>query len=417
MNLPVEVQKILNKLKENGFMAVVVGGCVRDELMGENPHDYDIATSALPEQVQLIFADERKVEFGLKHGTVTIIYDHIPYEITTFRIDGEYSDHRRPDKVEFTEDLKQDLSRRDFTMNAIAYDGEKLYDYFGGVEDIKNKTIRCVGNPQDRFKEDPLRILRAVRFSSKFGFDIDSATQEAIMNPEIYNLLDMVSRERKSAEFDGIIMGDYSYVMIDWRTIIEKVVPQITTINDWELTVSKMKNKTYEEKLSFLVEDAFSDYDSAELAVKTFCKNMRYSNDVFSHVTKIINCQKEIFCDSSIFARKILQKYSSNIIAQAISCKTEKIKNNSALSQAEKEELYELLDKMIVTISKVRSDESNCYNLEKLKVKGKDLKALGIEGEEIGKWLNILLDLTQTGAVPNIKEMLLNVVKLSIYSS
>ena len=223
MPLPETVLEILQKLKKSGYQAVVVGGCVRDLLMGSTPHDYDIATSALPDQIKEIFANERIVESGIKHGTVTVIINHEAYEITTFRIDGAYSDHRRPDSVEFTDDLQFDLSRRDFTINAMAYDGERLYDYFNGMDDVKNGTIRCVGNPEDRFTEDPLRILRALRFAARFKYSIEENTKRVIKDQRFYHMLQDVSQERKTSEFDQIIMGlGYADILIGYHEVLEQ---------------------------------------------------------------------------------------------------------------------------------------------------------------------------------------------------
>ena len=170
MHLPEYIVYITDKLAEKGHEAFVVGGCVRDYLLGQCPKDYDVTTSALPEQIIECFEGERLLANGLKHGTVTVIRDDIPIEITTYRIDGDYKDHRHPEKVEFTSSLKEDLSRRDFTINAMAYSEKTgIVDYFGGKEDLKNGIIRAVGNPYIRFDEDALRILRALRFSSRFG--------------------------------------------------------------------------------------------------------------------------------------------------------------------------------------------------------------------------------------------------------
>ena len=175
-------REILSTLEEGGYDAYIVGGCVRDMLMKRQFHDYDITTSASPEQVTELFGDKKVIPTGIQHGTVTVISGGIPFEITTFRVDGEYSDSRRPDKVIYTSDLREDLARRDFTMNAIAMDlrGD-IYDPFSGEEDIRRGVIRCVGDPEKRFTEDALRILRAVRFASQLGFSIESKTSEALL--------------------------------------------------------------------------------------------------------------------------------------------------------------------------------------------------------------------------------------------
>ena len=176
-----EAEKIIDTLGSNGYEAYAVGGCVRDSVMGKVPEDWDICTSALPEQTADCFPESHIVETGLKHGTITIVTNHTPVEVTTYRIDGGYTDNRHPDKVEFVRELKEDLSRRDFTINAMAYNCCRgLVDFFGGVSDIERKIVRCVGDADKRFREDSLRIMRALRFASVLGFTIDVETSEAI---------------------------------------------------------------------------------------------------------------------------------------------------------------------------------------------------------------------------------------------
>lgn len=185
IKLPMPVQFILNKLNDNGYEGFIVGGCVRDCLLGIKPHDWDICTSALPEQVMELFKDFKVIPTGIKHGTVSVVFDDKPeniFEITTYRIDGEYKDNRHPETVKFVTDLESDLSRRDFTINAIAYNEVKgIVDPFGGYDDIIGKRIKCVGNPNDRINEDALRIMRAIRFALRFNCDIDSETLIAMV--------------------------------------------------------------------------------------------------------------------------------------------------------------------------------------------------------------------------------------------
>ena len=190
MKLPKDVEYIIDQIELNGYEAYVVGGCVRDTLLGKEPHDYDICTSATPDEMLKIFKDDRVVPTGLKHGTVTIVINGTGYECTTYRIDGDYSDGRRPDNVQFTKDLYEDLKRRDFTINAIAYNPVSgLIDPFNGCSDIKDKIIRCVGSPTDRFNEDALRIMRAIRFSAQLGFDVEEETRKEILNYKQYKKL------------------------------------------------------------------------------------------------------------------------------------------------------------------------------------------------------------------------------------
>ena len=181
INIPDYCRRIMAVLNKNGFEAFLVGGCVRDNLMGIIPHDYDITTNATPDEMLKIFGDFKVIETGLKHGTITVVIDENNVEITTYRIDGEYDDNRHPKEVSFTRNLKDDLKRRDFTVNAMAYNDEQgLVDLFGGKDDLDNKVIRCVGEPDKRFKEDGLRILRAIRFASVLKFSIAEETAKSI---------------------------------------------------------------------------------------------------------------------------------------------------------------------------------------------------------------------------------------------
>ena len=177
INTPKEVNTIIQKLNNSGFEAFIVGGCVRDCIMGNAPHDWDICTSAKPDQTQACFCDYKTIDVGKKHGTIGVVMHGGIYEITTYRVDGEYEDNRHPQSVEFTSNINDDLSRRDFTVNAMAYnEKDGFVDSFGGREDIANKLIKCVGNPTDRFNEDSLRILRGLRFASRFDFEIEANT-------------------------------------------------------------------------------------------------------------------------------------------------------------------------------------------------------------------------------------------------
>lgn len=209
MTYPTEVKKAIDALEDNGYEAYVVGGCLRNILMGKKPNDWDMTTSALPEETLEIFRDKgyHVIETGLKHGTVTVIIDHVPLEITTFRIDGEYNDFRHPSSVTFTRSLHEDLARRDFTVNAMAYSvGRGLTDLYGGEDDLKRKLLRAVGEPAKRFTEDALRILRAFRFSAEHGFVIEEETKKGIIKCRAG--LRSISRERICSELYRMLLGD-----------------------------------------------------------------------------------------------------------------------------------------------------------------------------------------------------------------
>ena len=234
INIPSNVEWILNTLRAHGYEAFAVGGCVRDTMLGRTPGDRDITTSSRPEQVKAVF--RHTVDTGLQHGTVTVLKDHTGYEVTTYRIDGEYEDGRHPKSVEFTAELREDLRRRDFTINAMAYSHETgVVDLFGGMEDLEQGVIRCVGNPVDRFTEDALRILRAIRFSAQLGFEIEEGTRDALalIAPNLKN----VSKERIMTELTKLLLSSHPERM---RLVFETgMSPYIAehfdeAVTDWE---------------------------------------------------------------------------------------------------------------------------------------------------------------------------------------
>ena len=224
IRIPAPAEEIINRLYEHGYEAYVVGGCVRDMLLGREPGDWDITTSALPRQVKEVF--RRTVDTGIQHGTVTVMMGKEGYEVTTYRVDGEYSDGRHPDSVEFTPDLAEDLKRRDFTINAMAYNSRRGFvDEFGGSDDLEKGVIRCVGEPMDRFTEDALRILRAIRFSAQLGFSIEEHTFEAIkvIAPNMVH----VSKERIQVELTKLLLSSHpDYISLVYETGISPFVSE-----------------------------------------------------------------------------------------------------------------------------------------------------------------------------------------------
>ena len=230
MKMNEKAEKIIKMMNDAGEKAYCVGGCVRDILLGKEPHDFDICTSAHPEKTEEILKEFPVIETGIKHGTVTVLVDGEPFEITTWRIDGKYSDNRRPENVTFTPSLEEDLKRRDFTINAMAFDGEEVIDPFGGKEDLKNGIIRAVGDPNERFEEDALRILRALRFASKLGFEIETKT--AVAMREKKELLKEISAERIFSELKLILCGkDATKVLLDFSDIIGQIIPEIKPVS------------------------------------------------------------------------------------------------------------------------------------------------------------------------------------------
>ena len=232
--IPEYITKVLRLLKDGGHEGFLVGGCVRDSLMGKEPHDYDITTSATPDEMKRCFAGEKVIETGVRHGTLTVVSDSNNVEVTTFRVDGEYEDNRHPTQVSFTHRLQDDLSRRDFTVNAMAYSPERgVVDIFDGQKDIERRLIRCVGDPDKRFNEDALRILRALRFSSALDFDIDKNTDESIRKNK--GLLKNISSERMYSELVKIILGNGAErVLLSYPEVIAEILPELSDCMGFE---------------------------------------------------------------------------------------------------------------------------------------------------------------------------------------
>lgn len=262
INMPVGAERIIESLTKHGFEAYAVGGCVRDSLLGYCPKDWDICTSATPEAIKELHS--RTIDTGLKHGTVSVIESDGIYEVTTFRVDGEYSDNRRPDTVEFVTDLKTDLSRRDFTVNAMAYNDEAgVIDYYGGLSDLAERRIKCVGNACDRFDEDALRILRAIRFSSVYGFSIDHDTSEAIHDKAA--LLQNIAGERIRSELcKTIVFGQRAAdVLLEYSDVVSTIIPEIAPCIGFAQNNRFHKYDVYEHMVR-----AMEAYTGHDLSVK-----------------------------------------------------------------------------------------------------------------------------------------------------
>lgn len=413
IDMPSEVEMIIDKLSSEGHEAVIIGGCVRDSIMGIIPHDWDIATSAQPTEIMDIFKNYRLMTAGLKHGTVTVIIGHEPYEITTYRVDGKYSDFRRPDSVSFTSSLAEDILRRDFTINAIAFDGKKIIDLHNGIEDLKSGIIRCVGNPDNRFQEDPLRILRAIRFAARFNFKIEKNTSDAMR--ENKHLLEKISIERKQSEFSKAICANNSSVgclgvLKEYQDILSYVMPQISDIEDWDRTIDTL-NDCHDlcEKLAILIDKAkIIDYNKV---VTVF---MRYPNKVAKSVSNIIDGKKELITFSEGCIKNLLSKYPKDDVIKIIHYKIAKINNcnNDEFKSAAKTVLYDIED----MIERIAADPDNyCFDLKHLEINGNDLKALGIPETEIKHYLRKLLELVMFGLITNKRDELIQAVEISTF--
>ncbi len=387
MQLPNGVKTIIEQLNRHGHRADVVGGSVRDHLLGKTPYDYDITTDATPEEMLVIFRDFRTLPTGLKHGTLTVMVDGEPHEVTTYRRDGDYLDHRHPDTVTFTEKIAEDLSRRDFTVNAMAYNSnDGLTDLFGGREDLKARIIRTVGDPYRRFDEDALRILRAVRFSATLGFEIEKSTATAA--EELAHLLSFVSGERIYTEIKKLIAGASAYrVLHNYPTIIEAALG----INGYTLPDQMRFASSLPEVRFFSLFAGCDDPVSKFITVADRLKMDNAMRDsgvaVLSNLSRVIEgaadvklCLRDIGVDNTLLLShtRALLGYSGT----CIHCHVMGI---------------------------IESGEA--YTTRQLAIGGKELLALGYRGKAVGEMLDFLLTSVINGDLKNERDALLDVAK------
>ena len=439
MNIPQGPDEILNRLTAAGFQAYAVGGCVRDSLLGTVPGDWDICTSALPEETEACFSDLRVVETGLKHGTVTVIFQGVPYEITTFRSDGNYLDHRRPQQVNFVRTLKEDLLRRDFTINAMAVGlDEEIQDPFGGRQDLTDGIIRCVGDPDTRFTEDALRILRGLRFASRLGFSIAPETAAAMERNK--NLLSYVSGERIYKELTGILIGTYAQSVLEqYGGVLAAVLPEIQPSmgflqrnpfhnrDVWQHTLEALGKSRPDPIVRWALllhdlgkPDCFTLDDrgighfyghpqrSMELAEQildrfrgdkktrdTICLLVR-DHDREAPAT-IKNARRWIARYGRDNVRLLLEVKRCDCLAHVDTPKTRARYNNLM-------EMTRLIRECLET--------ERCFSVRDLPVKGGDVMALGVPaGPQVGRILEGLLDDVLDGACPPEREALLERLK------
>lgn len=405
IELPGNVRFILHMLREAGHEAYVVGGCVRDSIMGRKPHDWDICTSAKPEQVIEIFNHYKVIPTGLKHGTVTIMKNDKPYEITTYRVDGEYDDARHPKDVTFTTSLEEDLSRRDFTMNALAYNNNNdLVDLFGGVNDIKNGIVRCVGNPRERFSEDALRIMRALRFATRFGFKIEENTFAAMKEKKL--LLSKISAERINSELTQIIMceaEDVARILYKAEDILFELFPALRENDGSYINNILHSNKIKSVRLALL-------FDFPEEQLKDILTNLRYDNETISSVLNTRKYGQQILkYDSDKYTIEYFLKRIMHDIGYEDTQKA--LFYCIAYSRAKSNEKQELLFTNMLYVVMVINDRNECYKLSQLAVNGNDIKHFGYKGQQIGTVLNYLLDMVMKGVLENNKPTLLKRVE------
>ena len=385
--LPNSVRLIIDRMRENGYRADIVGGCVRDFLLGRTPFDFDITTNALPEITKALFSDFRVIETGIKHGTVTVLIDGEPYEITTYRIDGEYKDNRRPESVSFSAKIEDDLSRRDFTMNAIAYNPyDGMTDRFGGMEDISASVIRAVGNPYLRFDEDALRILRAIRFSSTLGFDIEKKTSDAILD-RCY-LLKNISAERILVEFKKLILGKGAIAVINrYISVINEFMPEINTLT---LHADSFSGLSFSEACAMMF--AASESDGLDAALR----RLRADNEAVASAQAILTAIYNIKGGRALLSDKDLGFFLRDLGPSVM---------RSAIEISYR---LGLVSEDINAQAKEYLATPHPYRISDLDIGGNDLISRGYRGKAIGDKLAQLLDKVISGEIENKRAALLS---------
>lgn len=433
MDMPKNVDIAINLLQSAGFEAYAVGGCVRDSLLGKTPNDWDITTSAKPEDMKSVFADFHCIDTGIKHGTVTVVIDGEPLEITTFRLDGEYEDNRHPKSVTFTSDLGADLGRRDFTVNAMAYSKMTgTVDLFGGENDLKNKIIRCVGDPDRRFNEDALRILRALRFASALDFEIEEKTAQSLLKNRA--LLGNISKERIAKELLKLVCGKGAKrILTDFAPVLFEILPELQPMyknshdnphhcyDIYEHTLIAVESIDPEPTLRF----AMLLHDCGKPAVKKFDENgvahfyghQRISAEISAQILARLKVSNK-FRDEILFLvsnhdrwelyenTEKMPRYLSKFGLDGV-LKLLKVMRADVLAQSP--EYRYRLDQIADAekIAKNLAAQKPCLSLRELQINGRTLMDIGIpQGRKLGAVLAQLLDEVIDGVTKNTQEAL-----------
>jgi len=399
IEMPRDVEWIIGKIREHGFEAFAVGGCVRDTLLNREPGDWDITTSAKPEEVKAIFG--KTVDTGLQHGTVTVLKNRCGYEVTTYRIDGEYHDGRHPESVEFTSNLKEDLKRRDFTINAMAYSHEtEIVDEFGGMEDLENHMIRCVGLAHDRFTEDALRILRAIRFAAQLGFEIEEETYRAIA--DIAPNLKKVSKERIQVEMTKLLLSNYpeKVWMVDATGISPYVTAEFPEVFEGE-SGSWQELKTLPKEKSVRWAGFLRHMEPAK--VRMILKGLKLDNETIDNGKTMVEAAQMPLSPEKAQIRRFLSRMSRYQFDGCLMLK----ELDGASDIAEIRKLWQEIE-----------EAGDCISLKMLAVNGGDLMKAGLkQGKEFGEILSWLLDMVLENPALNEKDRLMEKVMERIASA
>lgn len=433
LTLPRYVADALEKLNNRGFEAYVVGGCVRDTLLGREPNDWDITTDALPKQIIEVFSDHRVIPTGIQHGTVTVLADDIPLEITTYRIDGEYRDNRHPNSVTFTPNLREDLQRRDFTINALAYHPKTgIVDHFSGLADLDNRQIVCVGDPEKRFTEDALRILRALRFSAQFGFSIEKMTAKAIHR--LAPLLRRIAVERAQNELVKLLCGEYvREVMLSFSDVIGVILPEIVPTIGLEQANPYHFLSVYEHtietiaaiepkptlRLTMLFHDSgkpacytrdengidhFTGHAAVSAAIaEQAMSRLRFDRATIDTVKKLILHHDDDLLPADYPLKRVFNRMGSELALDLVEIQKADVRGQ----HPDKLDRIESLDGIAARMREL-IEENACFSLKDLAVNGNDLSAIGYSSDRrLGDMLNTLLEQVMSGKLPNERATLL----------
>lgn len=437
MEIPQFVTTILDRLHASGYQAYLVGGCVRDMLLGRTPLDYDVTTCARPKQVKTCFSDMLTVDTGIVHGTVTVVSDGHPVEVTTFRRDGAYSDGRHPDQVVFTDSLLEDVQRRDFTVNALAYSQEcGVLDYVNGRADLAARLIRCVGQPDRRFREDGLRLFRCVRFACTLQFTVEAETQKQLFAYQ--DDLLRIAPERIAAELKKLLVCDGIGGIDAFREVLAVVLPEIQPmfgfdqhnpyhhLDVWTHTLTAMNHVSPDLvlRLAMLFHDSGKPHCftqsadgtghfyghaaiSRELAEKALWR-LRLERKTIQSVALLVANHDERIEETPISIKRWLNRLGEENFFRLIQLKRA---DNASKSPEKRQALLASMDRL-ESMAREMIQSNACYSLRQLAVHGDDLIGLGFrQGKEIGQWLDRLLEQVMTGELPNDRQRLLAYVE------
>lgn len=432
LKIPLQADKALKMLNAAGYEAYIVGGIVRNSLMGLDRSDIDITTSATPRQTAQVFSDYHVIETGLSHGTVTVHIDHTPLEITTYRTESTYSDNRHPDNVIFTASLQEDCARRDFTMNSVCYNPSTgLVDYYGGRQDIQNKIIRCVGDANIRFSEDALRILRAVRFAAVLGFEIEEKTKQAIFANA--HLLKNISAERIYVELQKLLCGkNVKKILLEYTEVLAVFMPEIMALKGFEQhnyhhiydvlehTAVAVENTppVPQLRLAALLHDFgkpatftmdengvghfYGHGNVSEEIAKKILRRLKASNDDYHLISRLVKYHDTFIEPNEKSVRRRLNRHGEEFIRLLLLLKRADNAGQNT-KDFDRTQEYNTLEQLINTVV----EQQQCFSLKQLAVNGSDLVALGIPpSKEMGTILNTLLEKVINGEIPNEKPAL-----------